>query len=246
MLNENNGNKSIVFGLTLGLCLIISALIIANTLFKIKAADNTLAVTGSAKKTVSSDLGKITGSFTRTVPVTNLRSGYDQMASDLKIVKNFFKGKGIAEKDLTISPIFMDQQYQYNKTDQTPAEYNLRQTVELQLKDVKKITEIAKEIQDLIKDNVLFSVQPVEYYYTDLAKIRVDLLGDAVKDAKDRAGKIAASNDQEVGSLKSASVGVTQVTSVNSVDSISDYGAYDTSKVEKEVMITVKAVFGLK
>ena len=40
-------------------------------------------------------------------------------------------------------------------------------------------------------------------------------------------------------------MGVVQVMSLGSVD-VSDYGSYDTSNIEKEVMITVKTVFGLK
>ncbi len=40
-------------------------------------------------------------------------------------------------------------------------------------------------------------------------------------------------------------MGVVQVLSEGSID-VSDYGTYDTSKIDKEVMITVKTTFGLK
>jgi hypothetical protein len=50
---------------------------------------------------------------------------------------------------------------------------------------------------------------------------------------------------KKVGQLKSASSGVVQVMSANSLD-ISDYGSYDTSKIEKNIMLTVKATFTLK
>jgi hypothetical protein len=40
-------------------------------------------------------------------------------------------------------------------------------------------------------------------------------------------------------------MGVVQVMPIGAVE-ISDYGSYDTSGIEKEVMITVKTVFGLK
>jgi hypothetical protein len=48
-----------------------------------------------------------------------------------------------------------------------------------------------------------------------------------------------------VGSIRSASMGVVQVLSPQSIE-ISDYGSYDTSSVEKEVMVTVKAAFSLR
>jgi len=243
---DKNQKYLIYLGSILGGSLIISFLVFGLFFYQTRSANNSLAVTGSAKKTVTSDLGKLVGSFSRTVTIYELKSGYDQMASDLKIVKNFFKTQGIDEKQLVISPVFMDQQYKYDPNSQGPTEYALRQTVELQLSDINKITTIAGTTQELIKDGVIYSTQAPEYYYTDLPKTRIELLGEAVKDARARADKIAQSGGQKVKSLESASVGVTQVTSVNSIDSISDYGAYDTSKIEKEVMITVKTVFTLK
>ncbi|HPO83031.1 MAG TPA: SIMPL domain-containing protein, partial [bacterium] len=68
---------------------------------------------------------------------------------------------------------------------------------------------------------------------------------EAMNDAKARAEKIAQSSGQGVGSLRSASMGVVQVLEPNSTE-VSDYGSYDTSTIEKEVMVTVRATFLLK
>ncbi|HNW55942.1 MAG TPA: SIMPL domain-containing protein [bacterium] len=240
-------NKQIwVIALIMGASLLASAGLVSQTIYKTKLLDNTLTVTGSAKKTVKADLGKISGSFSRTVAVNDLPKGYGQMAADLKTVKDFFASQGVAEKDLVISPVFMDQQYNYEKSADAPQMYSLRQNVELQLKDVEKITALAQSVQELIGKGVIFSTQSPEYYYTNLPQVRVDLLGEAVSDARARADRIASSGGRGVNSLRSASVGVTQVTSPNSIDSISDYGSYDTSKIDKEVMITVKTVFALR
>jgi hypothetical protein len=56
---------------------------------------------------------------------------------------------------------------------------------------------------------------------------------------------LAESSGKKVGQLKSASSGVVQVLSANSLD-VSDYGSYDTSKVDKNIMLTVKASFTLE
>jgi hypothetical protein len=45
-----------------------------------------------------------------------------------------------------------------------------------------------------------------------------------------------------VGRLKSASSGVVQVLAPNSID-VSDYGSYDLQTIDKEVMLTARAVF---
>ena len=228
----------------LGLCLIVSAAIGAGVFYKVKGMDRSLTVTGSAKKQVTADIAKWSSSFSRSVAEADLKSGYNMMANDLKAVKKFFTDRGIKESDLVISPVYLDQQYR-DPNNQGPQMYNLRQTVELQLNDVKKVTDLAKDTQILIERGVIFSPGAPEYYYSKLPETRVELLANAVNDARDRADKIASAGGRKVGSLKEASVGVTQVTSVNSID-ITDYGTYDTSKPDKDVMITVKTTFSLE
>lgn len=229
----------------LGVSLILSAAIIGFVLYTTRSMDDSLQVTGSAKKTIVSDVVKWNSEFSRNVGIDGLKAGYIQMSSDLDKVKYFLKDNGIEEKNINTSPVYLNQQYDYSKGGSSITGYTLRQSIQIQSTDVQKITDLAKNTQKLIEDGVIFSTQSLEYYYTKLPETRVELLADAVKDAQNRAGKIAGSSGQKVGSLKSASVGVVQMLPVNSVE-ISDYGAYDTSSIEKEVMITVRAVFRLK
>lgn len=240
-----NSKDVVIVGIILGVSLIFSSVIVANTFYKVKALDNTLTVTGSAKKVIVSDVVKWSGSFSRTVTVNDLKSGYSLMAKDLEEVKKFFKGNGFGEESLVISPIFMDENYYGYKSEQSPKEYNLRQTIEVQSSDVEKITNMAKNISQIIDKGVIFSSYYPEYYYSKLGEIRIELLSEAVKDARNRADKIAESGNRKVSNLKNVSVGVTQVMPINSTD-ISDYGTYDTTTINKEVTITVKATFVLK
>ena len=141
----------------------------------------------------------------------------------------------------------MEQNYDYNQNNVTAAEkdYTLRQTVEVSSSDVAKIGELAQATQSIINKGVIFSVFPVEYYYKNLPEVRVTLLSSAVADAKKRAEEIVSGTGQKIGALKSAASGVVQVLPANSLE-ISDYGTYDTSKVNKNIMVTVKAAFNIK
>jgi hypothetical protein len=146
-------------------------------------------------------------------------------------------------EEIIVSPVFMDQNY--DQPQGAERSYTLRQTVDVNSDDVSGITEIAKNINPLIEKGVVFSTSSLEYTYTKLPEERVALLSDAIKDAKARASKLAESSGKKVGILKSASSGVVQVMSANSLD-ISDYGSYDTSKIDKSIMLTVKASFTLE
>jgi hypothetical protein len=71
------------------------------------------------------------------------------------------------------------------------------------------------------------------------------MLAEATKNAKDRAERIAESSGSKVGSMRSADMGVFQVMAVNSTE-VSDYGAYDTTSIDKNVMAVVRASFSLR
>jgi len=232
--------------LIIGACLIIGVAIVSYTMYQVRAADNSLSVTGSAKQTVTSDLAKWSGSFSRTVYATSLNDGYTQMKKDENVVSKFFKDNGVVDSELTISPVSMQKVYSYDKNgNQGPDQYTLVQNVSIQSTDINKISTLSKNIQPIIESGVIFSAYSPEYYYTKLPDVRISLLPDAMKDAQKRAESIVQSTGRKVGSVQSASMGVVQVLQPNSTD-ISDYGNYDTSTIEKDVMITVKAAFSVR
>jgi len=235
-------NKLIIIGLIIGLSIVSSAAIVAKTFLDVKNLDNVISVSGSAKQKVTSDSARWTGSFSRTAVAANLKNGYNQMKSDEKTVSDFLIAQGFKDK-FEISPVFMNEVYKSDSN--SPKEYNLIQNIEIKSDDVNKMKELAKNSDQLAGKGIIFSANPVEYYYSKLPDLRISLLPEAIKDAKERAKMIASSSDKTVDSVKSVTMGVVQVMTVGAVD-VSDYGTYDTSSIDKEVMITVKTIFSLK
>ena len=235
-------SKLLFVGLILGLSLITSASIVSKTFLDVKNLDNVITVSGSAKQKVTSDSARWTGNFARTVIKDNLKDGYAQMKSDEKTVGDFLIAQGF-QNNFEISPVFMNEVYKSDSN--TPREYNLTQTIEIKSEDVNKVKELAKNSDQLAGKGIIFSTNAVEYYYSKLPDLRISLLPEAISDAKKRADIIASSSGKNVDSVKSVSMGVVQVMPVGSID-VSDYGSYDTSTIEKEVMITVKTIFSLK
>ncbi len=235
-------SKLIFFGLIIGLSLIAAAALVSKTFLAVKNLDNVISVSGSAKQKVTADSARWTGNFSRSAVKDNLKDGYAQMKNDENTVRDFFIAQGFKDK-FEISPVFMSEIY---KTDSNaPKEYNLVQNIEVKSEDVNKMKELAKNSEQLAAKGIIFSTNPVEYYYSKLPDLRISLLPEAIKDAKKRAEIIALSSGKLVDSVKSVTMGVVQVMTVGSVD-VSDYGSYDTSSIEKEVMITVKTIFSLK
>jgi hypothetical protein len=210
------------------------------------AGADTLSVTGSAKTQITSDQAKLTIAVSRTVDQAFLASGYASVARDVTLSKDLLKREGVDEKDITEGTISTNQVYDYDRSGgSAPTRYEIRQTVTVQSTDVVKLTAISKKVPSLASQGAFATIQSLEYYYSKLPELRVSLLAEAVKDAKARAETIASGSGRKVGGIKSASSGVVQLLPLNSVD-VSDYGTYDTSSIEKDVMVTVKASFSLK
>lgn len=232
----------VIAGAILGLCLIITGSIVAYSIYVVRSED-VLSVTGSAKQAVTADSVRWRGQFTRTAPLDNVKNGYALIAADKKKVLDILISKGFEEKDVVFSPVYLDDSFKYNQY--APQEYRLSQTFDLNSANIEAVSALGKDVQPFVDAGVIFSTQSLEYYYSQLPALRVSLLQDAIKDAQARAASITGATGKTVGPLRSAASGVVQVLPVNSVE-ISDYGTYDTSSIEKEVMVTVKAVFSVK
>ena len=240
---EQKHHPLIILGLILGGSFIVASLVGAVTVFRLRSLSDVVSVTGSAKMPVTSDQAKWSTQVSRTVRISNLKLGYQQIAVDLEIAKAFIKDQGILDTELTVSPVSMNEQYQQDQSAEKI--YMLSQNLEVQSSDVTKVTKASNLVSQVINKGVIFSTLSLEYFYSKLPEARISLLSQAIADAKARAGELAKNSGKKVGSLKSATSGVVQVQSLNSTD-VSDYGFYDTSKIEKQIMVTVKASFSLK
>lgn len=238
-----NQHPLVQLGIILGGSFLIAVVIASITLVNLRSGNDSVSVTGSAKMEATSDQGKWTSQITRTVKQSDLKTGYAQMATDLAAAKAYITSQGVTDTELVVSPISMNEVYQQDQI--AERRYNLVQTLTVQSTDVAKIAKAADGMAVVVNKGVIFSTLNVEYYYSKLADARVQLLSKAIADAKVRAVEMAKDSGRSIGNLKSVSSGVVQVQSLNSTD-VSDYGSYDTTKVEKQITVTVKAVFSFK
>ena len=249
MHDVNIQRRPEVGALILGLSLIIATLIASRMFYETKTLGNKVAVTGSAEKMVTSDVVKWNGVITQTVAADGLKTGNEVMRQHLTAITTLLKQKGVDEKEITLQPLNVSPTYANNPDGSTNmnsiAGYTLTQSLTIESSKVDLIKDLSTQApQTFLDQNILFTTQYVEYYYSKLADLKLDLLSAATKNAKERAEKIVQSTGGTLGPIRSADTGVFQVTAVNSTD-ISDYGSYDTSSIEKKVTAVVHTEFGL-
>ena len=231
-----------IAGATIGASIIFSKGFLSVTKFMREQ----IAVTGSAQKAIKSDYAVWTGAFARREPL--MADAFTKLGEDLVKVRKYLITQGIAEKDIIVNQIETETIYKKNEKGNNTNDiegYRLRQTVELRSNDVEKIARISREATGLIHEGVEFYSGSPEYFYTKLDELKVEMLAEATENAKLRAENMVKATGNRIGFMRSARMGVFQITPVNSTE-VSSWGMNDTSSLEKKVTAVVSASFAIE
>jgi hypothetical protein len=243
MSDQNSGN--ITGSLAIALAIVIATVIGGWFFVKGKRGDQTITVTGSAKKSIRSDrvVWKSAVSYQSAV----LADAYRSLSDAVPKVRAYLVSKGIQDNQITVSSISSQTLHGRSSDGGETSEitgYSLRQELEVNSNEVDKISKIAREATELINQGILIESMPPEYYYTQLGGLKIEMLGEASKDAKTRAEQIANSTGSKIGSVRTARMGVLQITPAGSND-VSDSGMNDTTSIDKDITAVVNIGFAV-
>ena len=228
----------VVFGIILSLVLFFGVNTITSSLSK-----DTVYVTGSAYKIVKSDSGRL--EFNISVRAADKAIAYKQVKKQIPLVLEYLKNKGV-EVEQKASNGYYNYKYDSrgNNTNEV-AFYNLSQPFEIKSNDPEKIREISVDIQNLRDKGIDINVMRPEYFYSNLSDLKVDLLQEATKDAKQRATAMLKATHNRPGKIQSVQMGVFQITPVDSTN-VSDMGISDTSTIDKKVTAVANIRFQIR
>jgi hypothetical protein len=237
-------------GTFMGAVVLAVGLVVATTIgvwffVKGKRGDQTITVTGSARKRITSDLVIWRSAISYQAPT--LSEAYRSLAEAVPRVKAYMVSKGIPENQITVSSISSQTLHGRNSDGSETSDitgYSLRQELSVRSTEVEKIGQIAREATELINQGILLESMAPEYLYTKLGDLKIEMLAEAAKDAKRRAEQIAQSTDSSIGTVRTARMGVLQITAADSTD-VSDSGMNDTSSLEKDITAVVNIGFGV-
>lgn len=248
MNNTNNINKSnfTILAIVLALGFIIGAWIISSTWKYVSRSNVTITVTGSASENIRSDFAIWRGTFS--VEANTLVEAYAKLKSSKEKVNNYLLSKEFPQEKIVMSSINTATLY-FNDNQGIPTNeisgYRLSQDVSIESNDVDKIDNLSREATELINDGVEITSPTPEFLYTKLGDLKIQMIGRASKDAKDRADQIAESTGNSIGEVRSSRMGVMQINAKNSTE-VSDYGINNTSSLEKTVTAVVNVSFSIK
>lgn len=232
--------------------LVIVGFLTTSAIKTVKRTADVVTVTGSARQSVQSDLVQW-GASVYANEMT-MQEGYARLEGYRNRIRSFLRERRVPDSVIVFSGVsqrdMVERSQKRSRTGDIEYEskfigYQLTQRFDIQSAQVDSIAAIARDITQLVGEGIPLNSEPPRYYYTKLNDLRVELLGEATKDARLRAEKITDGAGGKIGNLRSARMGVFQVTAPNSRD-VSGYGIYDTSTIEKDVTAVVSVTFSLE
>jgi len=169
-----------------------------------------------------------------------------ELNKDQRSILKYMLSRGVKRDEIVFQAVDIQKEFytEYDENDRARnsvfSGYNLTQNLKIQSKNVDLVEQISREVTELIDLGIEFTSLAPEYYYTQLATLKLKMIEAATADAKERADKIAENAGSSLGELKDAEMGVFQITGQNTSEDYSWGGSFNTSSKKKTANITIR------
>jgi hypothetical protein len=226
----------------IGVSLVFASLVFGIFFYNARSSVNTINVVGMATKRFDSDIVKWRITIGRNTGLGDVTKGYSLIQNDLQFLKKLLSEKGLSETEISIQPI--NTMSNYSREGEVSG-YNIQQSIFVITSNMSAVEEIALNPAALIEKGIILQNSDLEYFYSKLSDIKMELLAEATKDAQKRAEGIANNSNVHLGNVTNLRVGVFQITEPFSTE-VSDYGMYNTRTKQKDITVTVRASFKIQ
>ena len=205
-------------------------------------AGNGITVTGSAKTSAVADNAVWTLSVSLSSPTVG--AAVKKVDSDVAALSSYLTQGGIAADALTLGAVstFANEEYVNGNSTGRILSYRASRDVTVRTNDVQLVSKLSQGIGTLLGTGINVNNYGPQYYISNLPELRPELMSEAMKDAKLRAESLTKAVGGSLGSLVNVKAGPIQITTPDSTMT-ADYGAYDTSTINKTVSATVSVTF---
>jgi hypothetical protein len=219
---------------------------------KTRPAVRTIEVTGSAKKRIVSDL--IEWSAAVQARGTDRTAAFRALRADVDKTLAYLTAQGVPDAEIEVSAAqtseIIDTEYvgtgESRVERQVSRGWTATESVTVRSSDVGKVEKVSREVTALLEQGVTIQSAPPAYFYTKLGDLKIEMLSEASRDARNRAeNMVKAAGGGALGNLRNADMGVININPPNS-SATSWEGNNDTSSLEKDILTIVHATFELR
>jgi hypothetical protein len=239
----------VLAGLFMASGLIVSTTLLTRTWLKVADAES-ITVTGSARRNVSSDLIVWRGSLSVESPT--LLAAQALLAQQETSAREFLIRQGVTNAQfhpIAIQRIQLRTGKQAaegdTETESSTTRFRLSRAIEVRSGDIDTVLGMDSKTSLLINQGIEFTATTPEFIWTKAGEAKIEMLADAARDARARAEQIVSQGGRTISRMRSAKMGVFQVTPLYSTQNTWD-GMNDTTSREKTVTAVVNASYALK
>jgi hypothetical protein len=201
-----------------------------------------ITVTGSAKTTATAD--KAVWVLNVSLSSPTVATAVNKVDADVAALSQYLTKGGIPADALTLGAVatFANEEYSNGNATGRILSYRATREVTVRSTDVQLVAKLSQGIGSLLATGINANNYGPQYYISNLPELRPQLMAEAMKDAKVRAEALTKAVGGNIGSLVNVKAGPIQITTPDSTMT-ADYGAYDTTTIEKTVTATVSVTF---
>lgn len=177
------------------------------------AKDRVVSVRGLAEREVKAD--HVIWPITYKTTGNDLQAIYADVNQVSARVEAFLVSNGIARKDISVSaPQIVDlKSERYTSSDDMArGRYNVTNVITVSSSKVEQVRSLMSRMGELLKQGIAISASDfsnqVQYEFTNLNKIKPQMIEEATKNAREAAMKFANDSESKLGKIKSASQGL--------------------------------------
>lgn len=196
--------------LILGVGLTMLGVFISQGFGRISANARVVTVRGLSEREVEAN--KVTWPIVSKMVGNNLTELYQEVETTNAAIVNFLKSNGISQQEFSVNaPKVQDMQADNYGGTPAPYRYNVTSVVVVTSSQVAKVNELMAKQSELMAQGIAIVAGDYNYQtlyeFTELNKIKPDMVADATKNARKAADKFAEDSRSKLGKIKSASQG---------------------------------------
>jgi hypothetical protein len=248
---------SVGAALFLALGLVLSTFIAAGTWKDVRKQPekNNIRITGSARKRIVSDWIQWSAQIEAKAP--DRTAAYMALKDGTAKAVAFLKAQGIKDEEIQTQSATVTEEFETIQEDKVLPGTNVplrsskrvstgfraAQMITVGSSNVLLVEKASCEITSLLEQGVGVTSGPPNYYYTKLGELKIEMLAEAAKDARNRAENILESaGNAHVGKLVYADMGIININPANSTQTSTE-GNNDTTSREKDIITIVHAEY---
>ncbi len=202
--------NKIVSSLILAIGIIILGICVKSGIDNFSSRDRIVTVRGLAEREVKAN--KVTWPIVCKEVGNDLPALYTRINNTNEIIVAFLKTNGVFDAEITINaPDIIDLQAERYSNNDRPFRYNVTSVITVTSQDVDKVRKLIDRQTELLKQGIAITAGDYNYQtmydYTDLNKIKPEMIAEATSNAREAGNKFAADSESELGKIKTASQG---------------------------------------